>query len=145
MSWATLADVEAITGATVDVAQLAQAQSVIDIYANRGDDLDTDSIRPRDQRSLKQAVAWQAAWIAGQAGYETRSAFRELDQDGLRVRAASASEVMLAPLAARVLKNLSWKGSRTVHMSSRTRPLAHPDLIDYTDDSSDVRQSWTPL
>lgn len=147
MAWATLEQVEAVTGVEVTAPQLAAAQSVIEIYANRESSTDHDAtLTARDARALKQAVAWQAVWQAQQAGYDTRSAFRQLDQDGLRVTTDSQSDVMLAPLAARALRNLSWKAQRTTVVRPTTVGLsAHPDLIDYLDESNDGRHPWELL
>lgn len=147
MAWATLQQVEDVTGVEVTAPQLAAAQSVIEIYANRTSDTDHDAtLSARDVNALKQAVSWQAVWQAQQAGYETRSAFRQFDQDGLRVAADAQSDIMLAPLAARALRNLSWKGSRTVTISPTTVGVgAHPDLIDYLDESNDGRHPWELL
>lgn len=143
MAWATVEQVEAVTGVEVTAPQLAAAQSVIEIYANRTSATDHDAtLSARDANALKQAVSWQAVWQAAQAGYETRSAFRQLDQDGLRVATDAQSDVLLSPLAARALRNLSWKGTRTVKIAATTRPAP---LLDFTDEGNDGRHGWEPL
>lgn len=144
-TWATAQEVEDTTGVTVTNAQLLQAQALIELHANRTADMPTGSIRTRDLHWLKQAVCWQAAWASGQADLTTRSAHTQFTQDGLQVVQPNQASVVLAPLAQRALKNLSWKGSRTVRTGMSARPLAHPDLIDYTTDASDQAHGWEPM
>jgi hypothetical protein len=60
--------------------QLAQAQADIEIFTNRIY-ADTARIRTRDLHWLGQAVARQAAWLAGQFGLETRLDATQIQQD----------------------------------------------------------------
>lgn len=121
MAWATVTDVGDITGVSVDAATVAQAQGVIEVYANRTDDA-TDGFSARDLGWLKRAVCWQAAWLKDQYGYTSRQRARSTSQDGTSITRVADSDQDLAPLAARALKNLSWLGSRT----TRARGIAVP-------------------
>jgi hypothetical protein len=142
-TWATQAQVEALTGVAVTVAQLAKAQAVIDIYSNRTIEV-SGGISRRDENWLRQAVAWQAAWEVGQVAAEQRMAVRSVNQDQVAADYVAEYALTLAPLAARALKNLSWKTSRTIALNGgelRFRPAS----IDYTQEWTDDLQVWEPM
>lgn len=142
-TWLDAAGVAAITGFTPSPTQLTQAQAVIDIYSNRTVDA-SGGLGKRDRYWLGQALAWQVTWMPSQPGYAGRRTFQDSSQDGLYVRTRSQSEQMLAPLAERALRNLSWKSNRTTRMPKiGTRPNGL-FLQDYTLESSDDRHMWTP-
>lgn len=144
MAWATTTQVSDITGTTVTTAQLNAASSVIDIYANRTEAA-SGGIHTRDLNTLKQACAWQAVWQAQQTDYGTKSSFISMTQDGFSVTYGSdksESEIMLAPLARRALRNLSWKGSKSTkprRIEYRTGSLVSSNL---RNESSDELFGW---
>jgi hypothetical protein len=141
-TWATTDEVEDITG-EVDVtsSQVRQAQAVIDLYAG----LTIDAVAAataRDQMWLKRAVAYQTVWQRSRPGYLTHlSEITGVQQDQLNFTYTSKAAVMVAPLALRALRNISWLGSRTVQLR-RPRPESY---IDFTLESSDSQGVWTPL
>lgn len=123
MPWGvSTADVLAATGASATVAQIAAADSVITIYLNRSS-VASASMAPRDLATLRSAIAWQTVWQASQPGYTTRSQFDSLSQDGLSVQSTAQWAKILSPIAARALKNLSWKGSRTLRTPNVNVPV----------------------
>ncbi len=141
-TWSTTSAVLDITGAEVTDAQLNQAESVIVIYANRTPD--TANLRVRDLYWLGQAVAWQAAWMPEQPGYNSRNQHRTVSGDGQSVSVDTEHAVTLAPLAARSLKNLSWKADKT----RRGRPIndgVGAAVTDFRLESSDDQHGWKPL
>lgn len=146
MAWATEAEVLTVTGVTVTAAQLAQADSVITIFANRTSE---STLSARDLEWLKQATCWQAAWQKDQAGYATRHAVTEVTQDGMQLvysggDAPNLASITLAPLAQRALRNTSWKGSR----SARITPVGQDSLsvnTNYRLESNDDLFPWQPL
>lgn len=146
MAWATEAEVLSVTGVTVTATQLAQADSVITIFANR---TTAAELSTRDLYWLKQATCWQAAWQKDQAGFATRHAVTEVTQDGMQLiysggDSPNLAAVSLAPLAQRALKNTSWKGSRTL----RIRPVNEDSLsvnTNYRLESNDDLLPWQPI
>ena len=135
-AWATAQNVIDSTGVSVTDAQLAQAQSDVEIFTNRIF-ADTARIRTRDLHWLGQAVARQAAWIAGQFGLETRLDATQIQQDQVSTT-LQGDGLVLAPMAARALKRVSWMRSRTVHIRSAVEgagPLVGNELSDGVDDS----------
>lgn len=142
MGWATAANVLAITGKTVTDSDALMASAVIDIYANRTEDASA-GMSPRDLGWLMRACAFQAAWMPTQPGYLQRNSYAEITQDGMQIVYGKEWQVSLAPLAARALKNLSWKASRTQRLVSVRVPTGwsgDPLLEEY-----DHRQNWTPF
>ena len=140
-AWATPQQVIDTTGVSVTGQQLAQAQSDIEIFTNRIW-ADTERIRPRDLHWLGQAVARQAAWLAGQFGLETRLDATQIQQDQVST-SLQGDGLVLAPMAARALRRVSWMRSRTVHIRSAFESsglVANP-----LTDASDDQQAWTPL
>jgi hypothetical protein len=140
-AWATAQNVIDSTGVSVTDAQLAQAQSDIEIFTNRIWS-DSERIRARDLHWLGQAVARQAAWIAGQFGLETRLDATQIQQDQVS-STLTGDGLVLAPMAARALRRVSWMRSRTVHIRSAVEgagPLVGNALSDGMDDSL----VWTP-
>lgn len=144
MTWASISDVQSATGKTVTSDQLAQADAVVTIYCNRTPDASA-SIGARDLYWLKQAVCWQAAWQIQKPGYDQRDNAQSVMQDGLQVERETEHSVTLAPLAARSLKNLSWKASRTVRTPNVRVPLGLGLAPDFLLESSDSRSEWQPL
>ncbi|MDQ0758700.1 hypothetical protein [Streptomyces canus] len=135
-AWASAQDVITATGVTVTDQQLAQAQSDIEIFTNRIWD-DTPRIRARDLYWLGRAVARQAAWLAGQFGLETRLDATQIQQDQVSTT-LQGDGLVLAPMAARALRRVSWMRSRTVHIRSAVEgagPLVGNALSDAADDS----------
>lgn len=117
MAWATAEEVAEITGVTPSAEVLALAHQTIELKVGRLSE-GTAHITARDLRWLRRAVAYQAAWLPSQPDYLTRSETSgTVIQDGAHVNVTPSGQV-LAPLARRALKRLSWRGSRSVSMES---------------------------
>jgi hypothetical protein len=113
VSWGvTPTDVTNVTGASATAAQIAMADSIVTIVANRSAAA-SGGMSVRDIMWVQHAICWEARWLAGQAGVEARNQFDSLTQDGLSVQTSAQWAKYLAPLAARALRNLSSKGART--------------------------------
>lgn len=117
-TWATVDDVATYTGTQVTAAQLAQAQAAIDVAAGRSIDV-YSSLRSRDLYYLKLATAYQAAWMAAQPDIFTRTEVKQSAGDGMSVQYGDGA-LVLAPLARRALRRVSWRRSRSVRAVSRT-------------------------
>ena len=115
MTWATAAETLALTGVSVTTTQLAQAQGIIDVFSGVVEDA-VDDLTVRDRRLLRYATAYQAAWMTQQIDVTSRTDVSSLDQDGITVTLANQDALVLAPLAVRCLKRLSWLGSRSVQV-----------------------------
>lgn len=141
-NWATLANVLATTGKTVTEPDLLQAEAVITIYANRTPAASA-GMSTRDLFWLQQASCWQTAWQTQQPGYDQVSSLKTLTQDGMQVEYEHEWQISLAPLAARALKNLSWKATRSVRFLPARVPTGRE--VDFTLEESDDYTGWMPL
>ncbi|RAJ70277.1 hypothetical protein K378_01442 [Streptomyces sp. Amel2xB2] len=115
-AWASTGQVTDITTATVTETQLVQAQASVEMFSNRIY-ADSDRIRPRDLYWLRLAVAYQAAWEAGQFDLNTRLDTTSAQQDGA-VATLGDRAVILGPRAKQALQRCSWMRSRSVHIRS---------------------------
>lgn len=142
MAWATAADLLAYLGVTLnDARYLTIANTDITVYANRSESASA-SISNRDLLALKLATCYQAAWLPAQPDALTRVNVESSTADGESVRFASEAQQNLAPGAQRALKNLSWKGSRTLVVPSTAVPLGGNSTVDFLSESSDESSSW---
>lgn len=137
-TWVTAVAAKVYTGEDLTEEELARASSIIDIYSGMTVDQPEESISPRDRRWLGMATAYQAAWMKGKPGLLThRESHRASSSDGVHTTREADSQIMLAPLAARTLKNLSWIAGRTVQHGAY--PRAKGSIVD-----SD-HHAWTGL
>lgn len=151
IGWATSGQVRAATGETVTDADTALAQDVVEIHAGRtfAGSSTNSSIRAKDLAWLSKAVIYQAAWMVNQPGYLNRHTVKEVNQDGAQIIYAGSSEpsnpalIMLAPLANRALKNLSWMGTRSITFKPQNFEGEHPSYGDYK--RNDEHGGWRPL
>jgi hypothetical protein len=136
MTWATVQDVDDLTGVTVTAEQLAMAQAIIEIHVSRTEDVPVDTITMRDLRWLMRAVAYEAAWLPSNPDLFTRIDHVTLLQDGVEVRDLPPDALTLAPMAKRAIRKLSWMKSRSIHTPSHfeTASAVYPiggDVKDY--------------
>ncbi|WP_030917312.1 hypothetical protein [Streptomyces sp. NRRL B-24720] len=140
-AWATPQQVIEVTGVTVDQQQLAQAQASIEMFSNRIY-ADTPRIRPRDVHWLGQAVAYQAAWEAGQYDLNTRLDANQVQQDGI-VGNLNDRAMTLGPRAKQALQRVSWMRSRSLHVRSPFESGSGGGSV--LSEASDEQQVWTPM
>jgi hypothetical protein len=141
-TWATVVDVTTITQKTPTQEQLDGAESVIAIHCNRVPGDFTPSTR--DAFYLKSAVVWQAAWMMSKPAVEARESVSQVTQDGMEVVNDGHSASVLAPLAKRSLKNLSWMAGRSVTMTRRAGGQPVSEATWLREDTDDAGQ-WSPL
>jgi hypothetical protein len=142
MNWATEDDLLNYLGVTLsDSSYLAQANTMITVYANRSEAASA-SISNRDLLALKLATCYQAAWLPSQSDALGRVNVDSTTVDGESIKFANEAQQNLAPGAIRALKNLSWKGSRTLVIPSSAVPLGSSSSIDFTSESSDEGSDW---
>jgi hypothetical protein len=115
-TWATTDDVKNTTGIEVTPAQLAQAATCIDLFAARLYE-DKDRVGTRDQYWLKQAVAYQAAWLQANPDVFQRILL-ETNGTGPSSTKFGVDGLTLAPFAAKALGRVSWLRSRSLHIRS---------------------------
>lgn len=130
---ATVDDVASLTGVRVTDPALLMAHAVVEVYAGRPQEV-WAHLKPSDQRSLKLATAYQAAWMdAHPEAFSTMdvTSAAQLDHS---FAPRDADSLTLAPLAKRVLARLSWRGIRSVAVST---DLGHSEF--------EPEHDWRPL
>jgi len=143
MAWASADDLLAYLGVSLqDPRFLTLANTDITVYANRTEAASA-AISNRDLLALKLATCYQAAWLPAQPDALTRVNIDSSTADGESVRFRSDAQQNLAPGAIRALKNLSWKGSRTLRIPDVSVPLGSSRSRDFLSESSDEGHGWT--
>lgn len=143
MAWATADDLLSYLGVSLqDPRFLTLANTDITVYANRSESASA-AISSRDLFSLKLATCYQAAWLPSQPDALGRVNVDSTTVDGESVRFASEAQQNLAPGAIRALKNLSWKGSRTLRLRDSSQALGRGASIDFTSEASDESSDWS--
>jgi hypothetical protein len=155
MAWATLDDCEDITGSepgivpgvtTTAAGTLALAHSIVRTHVGRTEAA-ANAMTARDLVWLREAVCWQAAWLPGQPGLLQRVGVQGVSQDGLSAQYRSHADQLLAPLAQRALKNLSWMGTRSLRTTTRPArgDAPEPGLTAASWATTDPETGWEPL
>lgn len=111
MSWATAAETLTYTGIVVTDAEVAQAQAIVELFA---DVTEAATISTKNTRLLKMAVAYQAAWITEHPDVFTHVDVSTMLQDGLQFVSGNENAFVLAPFARRAINRLSWRRNRSL-------------------------------
>lgn len=112
---ATTAEVNQITGVSVDREALQRAQHIIEMYGNRTE-ADTTNYSASQLHWLKLAVSYQAAYMDSHPEIFSQSDLESISQGD--IRADFKGEQWLAPLARRALRRVGWTGTRSIGVSS---------------------------
>lgn len=148
MAWTTPEDTYSITNKAVSEANVESAQIMIEIFADATEtDSDNGLISETNLRLLRFAVAYQATWITAHPDVFTNTDFETFQMDGLSVTNRHENSMILAPMARRCIKRLSWKRNRNQYIrpmgGRREQPRKNVDLNNAVLD--DYRDDWRPL
>lgn len=143
----TAAQARALLGKDVSLTSLHLAQTVISMTTGVQPDATTDSpwdlADDQDQIGLRQATAFQAAWLEGQFDFLTRIAVTHESVDG-ESRTYAAGALELAPMARWALSNTRYVigTHRTLDAPPASRPNSYlAGWIDMVDNNA----GWKPL
>lgn len=143
-TWATAVDVKALTGKVVSDALIDQATAIVETLGGaRLAKLDPSIASERDFDWLRRAVCYQAAWMEAQPDFFERADVSSLNQDGVGA-SFRPDGLVLAPLARRCLKRLSWRGTRTIRPGGSSVQLPGA-AIGYGAGLPDDALPWRPL
>ncbi len=143
MAWATEEDVVTITGREATEASIALAQTMIEIFSGTTEIAsDDDLISSRNLRLLRNAVAFQAVWLDNHPDVLEAMDVQGVSQDGLNAQYASAHAHLLAPMAQRCIRRLSWQRQL---MASRAKGSAASDRGNRDSAVRDDQYEWAPL
>lgn len=144
-AWATAAEVLALTGQVVTDAQILQAQDIIELFSGTTF-LATDNIGPTNLRRLNRAVAYQSVWAKLHPDIYTAVDVDTVSQEGASYTPGHENAALLAPLADRHLRRLTWR-QRPLRVRRRygqsdyeTSQLGPRDSA-----ANDDNRIWTPM
>lgn len=109
MAWATVADVPIVTGITVTAEQLAMAVSSLETMTGLIEAVDRPDITDRDKHFLKLAACYQARFVAENPDLFSRLDVTSAGQDGESANFRNPDSHILAPLARKAIRRLSWR------------------------------------
>lgn len=160
----TTAEVLSLTGQTVTDDRIAQAQGIISVKCGRdlsdalvfsGTGLAILVPFARDQRLLKQAVVYQAAWMNAHPDTFLAADIQQYTADGTSA-VYNANGMYLAPLARTCLRRLSWQRTRSIHVDrapvtaprdargDTTFPVSR-EVLEFQDEAHGDQYGWIPL
>lgn len=142
VAWADEADVLLFTGETVDEADLIRAQDIVELFCGTTL-LATDNIAGTNLRYLNRAVAYQAAWMSLKPDLYTHTDVENFSQDGASHTPASVNANLLAPLARRWLRRLSW-ANKPLRIRRRYNQYDYNNRGPRDSAVSDDNRVWTP-
>lgn len=141
--WADIADIATVTGKTVLQADRNRAANVIELLTGAIEAVERSDMSDRDRYWLKLAVAYEAVFIAATPDFDERMAVASLSQDGISFSAANPDAVILAPMARKAIRRLSWRGPRGLNIG-RTGATSSR-ITDVNSEAFDDSLPWRPL
>lgn len=108
--WATVADVADVAGVTVTADELRQARNIIETLVGLFEATYRPDISDRDREWLRRAVCYEAAFVHDNPDLFSRIDVTSASQDGEAVAFRNADAHLLAPLARKCIRRLSWRG-----------------------------------
>lgn len=146
MTWATTGDVAVYTGLTATDAQVAQAQFVVELFADTTEDAsDAGNVSTKNLRILKMSVAYQAGWITQHPDAFTGMDTTTVSQDQVTATWLHANAGILSPLAKRCIDRLSWKRIRPLRIRRRGE-YQIPRTLNLTSTAMDENDPrWRPI
>ena len=134
-----------VTSLTLTPQQIMNAQQVLNMYSNYTPESSGFNMNPQDLLWLRYGMAYQAAWMTQQPGVLYRSDIDQLSQDGLSTHWSDPRGIMLAPLALRSLKQLSWQKSRSLRVRTPFIDDQTPMSSDPDAESNDLYERWVDM
>ena len=149
LTWATVQDVQTITGFVVTQQQLLLSGFVIDAYSGRpysftGPDGTVfnwnENVGDADAYWMKLAVCFQAAWMTAQPDMYTRLDLANLPAKG-RPLTLNPGALALGPLTQKALGRVSWLRSRALHVRSPFEDLYTANSVNFGENTF----PWSPI
>lgn len=109
MAWATIADVKAVTGLEPTAEQLAMAVFTLETMTGLIEAVDRPDITDRDRHWLKLAACYQTRFVIENPDLFSRLDVTSAAQDGQSANFRNPDAHLLAPLARKSIRRLSWR------------------------------------
>lgn len=140
--FASVTDVQTITGTIVTDTDRNTAAHVIELLTGLIEEVARTDISDRDRYWLKLATAYEAVFVAATPDFRERLSIASLSEDGLSMTLANPDAHILAPLARKAIKRLSWRGPRGLNVSAIGGASS---IVDVTSEAYDDSLPWRPM
>jgi hypothetical protein len=126
--WATVADVYTIARKTVSDADIAAATASLETMTGLIQSVERPGMTDYDRHYLKLATAYQTAFMIENPDIFMREDVTSTSQDGESANYRNPDSHILAPLARKALRRLSWRTLRAVVPGGGTPSRQHRDV-----------------
>lgn len=144
MAWATIADVDAVTGSTVDAGAISRATATLETITGLIEAVDRPDITDRDRHYLKLMTCYQVAFMADNPDLFSRNDVTSASQDGESASFRNVDSHLFAPLARKAYRRLSWRSLRLLSPAGGTG-VARSTSRDVNSESFDDALPWSPV
>lgn len=131
--WATTRDVKSITDHDVTEIQRRIAVATLETMTGLIEEIDRPDISDRDRYFLKLATAYQAAFVADNPDLFSRNDVTSASQDGESASFRNVDAHLLAPLARKALRRLSWRALTRANDTRTERVTLNVNSEEYDD------------
>lgn len=108
MTWATIPDVDAVVGLTVDAPTILRATSTLETITGLIEAVPRPDITDRDRHWLKLMTCYQVRFMAENPDLFSRADVTSASQDGESANYRNVDSHLFAPLARKAYRRLSW-------------------------------------
>lgn len=144
MAWATKADVNTVTGLTVEDADVTRAIATLETITGLIDGVDRPGLTDRDKHWLKLMTCYQTAFMHDNPDLFSRADVTSASQDGESASFRNVDSHLFGPLARKAYRRLSWRGLRAI--AAWGDPEAAPaGSRDPNSEAFDNALPWAPL
>ena len=141
-AWADAADVLLWTGMEVTDDVVMRAQDIVELYVNTT--YVAVDISPKNLRHLNRAVAYQAGWMTLNPDMYVSRDVDSASVDGSSYTPAHESAHLLAPLARRHIRKISWMQA-PLRVRPRYGTQDYSELGDRDSAARDDAFYWSPM
>jgi hypothetical protein len=139
-TWASPSETLAYTRISVSQDNLDAAQAMIELFADVVYNQTVDAsggalIGAKNLRLLKMATAYQAAWMTEHPDLFTHTDIQSINQDGIFYVHQHENSYLIAPMARRALRRLSWMRQRNIRIRPSSRRLVSKSFVDASERS----------
>lgn len=138
--WATIESIADVTGVTVTDRERKTATAIIVDLVGLIEGVTRPDITDRDLYFLGHAVAWEAVWIRDNPDLFSPADVVAASQDGESASFRNVDAHILAPLARKSIRRLSWK--QPTRPGDRQRESGRINVLDEDYDDS---LAWRPV
>lgn len=107
--WATIESIADVTGVTVSDRERKTSTAIIEDLVGLIEGVERSGMTGRDLHYLGHAVAWQAVWVRDNPDLFSRADVVSASQDGDSATFRNVDAHILAPLARKSIRRLSWR------------------------------------